>query len=150
MSSICDNATTWGEYMNTALIVMALVLLVGWLFIRRRQSKKTVKVKPRRRTPSSKTSYHAVSIKFESRACMAAKTMEGERFLSSEAPRLPLPDCDVTDCQCHFAHHQDRRVNKDRRNVFNASGHSDTTGKHERERRGIRDRRHDDDDDYIY
>ena len=139
-----------GVYMNTTLIVIALVLLVGWLFIRGRQSKKTGAVKPRRPAPTSNSSYHAVSIKFKSRACMAAKTIEGQRFLSSEAPRLPLPECDVTDCQCHFAHHKDRRVSKDRRNVFNSSGHSDTTGRHEQERRGKRDRRHDDDDDYIY
>ena len=143
----CDH---WGEYMNTPLIIMALVLLVAWLFIRRRQSKKPVAAKPRRRVSGSKKSYHAVSIKFESRACMAAKTMEGQRYLSSEAPRLPLPDCDVTECLCHFAHHKDRRVSKDRRNVFNASGHSGATGRHEQERRGLRDRRNDDDDDYIY
>ncbi len=143
----CDHL---GEYMNTTLIVMVLVLLVGWLFIRRRQSKKTVVVKPRRRAPTRKKSYHAVSIKFDSRACMAAKTMEGQRFLSSEAPRLPLPDCDVTECLCHFAHYKDRRVNKDRRNVFSASGHSSATGRHEQERRGLKDRRHDDDDDFIY
>ncbi len=137
--------------MNTPLIVMALlVLLVAWLFIRSRQSKKTVAAKPRRRVPGSKKSYHAVSIKFDSRACMAAKTMEGQRYLSSEAPRLPLPDCDVTECLCHFAHHKDRRVSKDRRNVFSASGHSGATGRHEQERRGVKDRRHDDDDDYIY
>ena len=136
--------------MNTPLIVIALVLLFGWLFIRRRPSKKNVGVKPRHRAPSGKKSYHAVSIKFESRACMAAKSLEGERFLSGEAPRLPLPKCDVSDCLCHFAHHKDRRISKDRRNVFNASGHSDSTGKHEQERRGIKDRRHDDDDDFIY
>jgi len=129
---------------------MALVLLVGWLFIRRRQSKKPSAVKPRRRAPTNKKSYHAVSIKFESRACMAAKKKEGERFLSAEAPRLPLPECDVSKCLCHFAHHKDRRVSKDRRNIFNASGHSSTTGKHEQERRGARDRRRDDKDDYIY
>jgi len=139
-----------GGYMNTPLIVMALVLLVGWLFIRRRQSSKTDAVNPTRRVPTSKKSYHAVSIKFKSRACMAAKKLEGERFLSTEAPRLPLPACDAAECLCHFAHHKDRRVSRDRRNVFNASGHSNTTGKHEQERRGARDRRHDDEDDYIY
>ena len=140
-----------GGCMNTPLIVMALlVLLVAWLFIRSRQSKKTVAAKPRRRVPGSKKSYHAVSIKFDSRACMAAKTMEGQRYLSSEAPRLPLPDCDGTECLCHFAHHKDRRNNKDRRNVFSASGHSSATGRHEQERRGLKDRRHDDDDDFIY
>ena len=140
----------WGAYMNTALIVIALLLLVGWLFMRGRQPKKTSAVKPRRPASTSKKSYHAVSIKFESRACMAAKTMEGERFLSGEAPRLPLPGCDIAECKCHFAHHKDRRVSNDRRNVFNSSGHSNATGKHEQERRGRKERRHDDDDDYIY
>jgi len=53
--------------------------------------------------------YHAVSIIPGSEACEAVKAREGERFLSREAPRLPLPDCGRTDCRCHYAHHGDRR-----------------------------------------
>ncbi len=136
--------------MTKLLIVLVLVLLVGWLFIRNRQGRAPVVTKSRRRLPTSKKNYHAVSIKFEPYACSAAKALDGTRFLADTAPRLPLPDCDVADCKCHFAHHKDRRSAKDRRSVFTSSGYSEATGKHETERRRVADRRHDDDDDFIY
>jgi hypothetical protein len=136
--------------MKMLLLVLILVLLVGWLFLRSRQENVPVARKTTRRVTSTKKNYHAVSIKFEAYACAAAKELEGQRFLSNAAPRLPLPECNVTDCKCHFAHHKDRRAGKDRRNVFTASGYSAETGKHEQERRQADDRRHDDDDDFIY
>jgi hypothetical protein len=132
------------------LLVLILVLLVGWLFLRSRQDRAPVARKTLRRVTTTKKNYHAVSIKFAAYACSAAKELDGQRFLSNVAPRLPLPECDVTDCKCHFAHHKDRRVGKDRRNVFTASGYSAETGKHEQERRHATERRHDDDDDFIY
>lgn len=136
--------------MTMLLLVLILVLLVGWLFLRSRQSRVPVAKKTTRRVTTTKKNYHAVSIKFGPYACSAAKELDGQRFLSNVAPRLPLPECDVTDCKCHFAHHKDRRAGKDRRNVFTASGYSAATGKHEQERRDATDRRHDDDDDFIY
>jgi len=136
--------------MTMLLLVLILVLLVGWLFLRSRQSRALVAKKTTRRVTTTKKNYHAVSIKFAPHACSAAKELDGQRFLSNVAPRLPLPECDVTDCKCHFAHHRDRRAGKDRRNVFTASGYSAATGKHEQERRHAKDRRHDDDDDFIY
>jgi hypothetical protein len=53
--------------------------------------------------------YHAVSIIPGSEACDAVKACVGVRFLSKEAPRLPVPGCDRSDCRCHYAHHDDRR-----------------------------------------
>ena len=54
-------------------------------------------------------SYHAVSIKPGPRCCQTAKTMSGVRFLSKQAPRLPLPQCDAASCECKYVHHEDRR-----------------------------------------
>jgi hypothetical protein len=35
----------------------------------------------------------------------------GTRFLSKEAPRLPLKGCSIgSDCRCSYQHHEDRRV----------------------------------------
>ncbi len=136
--------------MNKLLIVFVLVLLAGWLFVRNRQDRAPASKKSRRRLPTSTKNYHAVSIKFEPYACSAARELDGTRFLAEAAPRLPLPDCDSTDCKCHFAHYKDRRSAKDRRSVFTSSGYSEATGKHETERRQGMDRRHDDDDDFIY
>jgi hypothetical protein len=54
--------------------------------------------------------YHAVSIVVGPKACAVAQSCAGIRFLSREAPRLPLRDCDCADCRCRYAHHDDRRI----------------------------------------
>jgi hypothetical protein len=53
--------------------------------------------------------FHAISIKAGPRCCQAAKSMSGMRFLSKEAPRIPLPQCDAAACECRYIHHDDRR-----------------------------------------
>lgn len=59
--------------------------------------------------------YHAVSINPGGGACASAHRFAGQRFLSRQAPRLPLPKCDVAVCECRFKHHEDRRVGPRRR-----------------------------------
>jgi hypothetical protein len=59
--------------------------------------------------------YHAVSIEPGFKACEAARRQEGRRFLSTVAPMLPLKECTQATCQCRYAHHQDRRTQRDRR-----------------------------------
>jgi hypothetical protein len=54
--------------------------------------------------------YHAVSIIPGADACDEVKACVGVRFLSKEAPRLPVPGCGRADCRCHYAHHDDRRA----------------------------------------
>ena len=55
--------------------------------------------------------WHAVSVKPGAVACKAAESGKTRRWLSREAPMLPLPDCTRTDtCQCTYQHHDDRRV----------------------------------------
>ena len=129
------------------MALLLVLLLLIWLFIRRRNTESTDKPKPSQQVSSQNTAYHAVSIKFSSNACQAAKDMEGRRFLSSAAPRLPLPECQVLDCSCRFVHHKDRRAGKDRRSPFAASGYGGGTGKYEKESRQGKDRRHSDDED---
>lgn len=134
--------------MQLTLLGGAVVLLVLWLFVRRRsQSQKAPE--PAKLKASGDTTYHAVSIRFDAKACDAAKEMSGRRFLSNAAPRLPLPDCNALECRCRFAHHKDRRAGKDRRSPFAAAGYSGGTGSYEQERRESRDRRKDADlDDF--
>jgi hypothetical protein len=36
--------------------------------------------------------------------------LQGTRFLSREAPALPLKNCVNDECTCHYAHHDDRRI----------------------------------------
>ncbi len=54
--------------------------------------------------------FHAVAIRCTKNACQAAQDSHGERYLSAEAPLLPLGQCDRPDrCQCRYQHHKDRR-----------------------------------------
>jgi hypothetical protein len=61
------------------------------------------------------TKYHAVSIIPGEDACPAAYRFTGHRFLSRQAPPLPLPTCDAFQCTCKFKHHKDRRAGPRRR-----------------------------------
>jgi hypothetical protein len=55
--------------------------------------------------------WHAVSVKPGDGACNAAISGKNRRWLSREAPLLPLPGCTRPDtCQCTYNHHDDRRM----------------------------------------
>jgi len=54
--------------------------------------------------------FHAVEIRCAKNACQAAQDSHGQRYVSAEAPPLPLDQCDQPDlCQCRYQHHADRR-----------------------------------------
>lgn len=135
--------------MQLTWLGILVVLLVIWLFVRRR-NRMPPSQESERIEDTGSTAYHAVSIKFDANACEAAKALSGRRFLSSAAPRLPLPECNVLECRCRFAHHKDRRSGKDRRSPFAAAGYGGGTGSYEQERRESVGRRRDDagQDDY--
>ena len=136
--------------MNLQTMALVLVLLLFiWLYVRRRQATSIDKSQSASQTSSKNSAYHAVSIKFTDNACKAAREMEGRRFLSSAAPRIPLPDCDVLDCSCRFTHHQDRRARQDRRSPFGPGGIGGSTGKYSQEQRQGKDRRTSDDEDLF-
>jgi hypothetical protein len=94
------------------------------------------KAPPRRATPAS-TQYHAVSVLPGANACAAAHRFSGQRFLSRQAPRLPLPSCDANTCTCRFRHHKDRRAGP-RRNSDVGMVTSPYPGKERRQARGRR------------
>ena len=143
--------------MNTTTSLIALViLLLAWMWVKRGQSSDGPKKGPGKRPqpaakeavrkPVPSSEFHAVAIKFTSNACEAAKAIRGKRFLSNEAPRLPLPECDVSQCDCRFMHYKDRRAKDDRRNPFRGSiGVS--SGEYETEKREAKDRRAESPDD---
>jgi hypothetical protein len=86
--------------------------------------------------------YHAVSIStpgLDNNPCRAAMACAGKRYLSSDAPRLPLPACDARTCKCRYEHHEDRR-NAARRASDVVGQHSLRTwnGKEQRGRSGRR------------
>ena len=111
----------------TMILILGLLVAVWWLLRKRREdSPQTSRDQIRPKTKN--TQFHAVSIKYEGRACDAAKNMSGRRFLATAAPSLPLPECDILECTCRFSHHEDRRAQKDRRSPFGAGGKAGTTG----------------------
>jgi hypothetical protein len=84
--------------------------------------------------------WHAVSILPKGACCEAALALRNARFLSAEAPRLPLAQCSTpTSCGCAYKHHPDRRGSPRRKD--DAAGLRRT--KVEQERRGQGDRRKD-------
>lgn len=134
--------------MDVTISILAIIILAGlFVFVRNRENKP----KDRRRgavDPRASSKFHAVSIKFLGGACEAVKKLEGKRFLSSAAPTLPLPDCDVDACKCRFIHHQDRRAGEDRRSGYRGKLPGGTDGVAvERRKRG--DRRDDSPDEYF-
>jgi hypothetical protein len=89
------------------------------------------------RPATSPNAYHAVSVLPGTDACSAAYRFSGQRFLSRQAPRLPLPSCDAKACTCRFKHHKDRRAGPRR----NSDVGMVTAAFSGRERRGSRGRR---------
>jgi hypothetical protein len=134
------------------IFVAALVaLLIFWFFLRKRdgpaKSKQPAAATPDRRASRSGGQYHAVTIRLGRQNCSAVRELSGERFLAADAPRLPLPECDIAaHCECSFVHHKDRRSGKDRRSPFRSGGISAATGEYEKERRAGGERRRDEDD----
>lgn len=55
--------------------------------------------------------WHAVAVKPGAGACPAVVSGRNQRWLSREAPRLPLPSCTRPEgCNCTYEHHADRRA----------------------------------------
>ena len=61
--------------------------------------------------------WHSVSIDVPQNVphCEAVTALQGRRFLSSDAPKLPLGTCDVSSCECRYVHYKDRRRRRGRR-----------------------------------
>ncbi|MEM1435945.1 MAG: hypothetical protein AAGG11_17940 [Pseudomonadota bacterium] len=54
--------------------------------------------------------YHAVSVRVSATACSTVREFGDTRFLSREAPLLPVPGCSCPDsCRCRYRHWEDRR-----------------------------------------
>lgn len=92
--------------------------LSSWLHRRKvaTEFRQTVNYVPAHRVVNP---FHAVGVKLGQTCCQAALEIKGRRFLSAEAPKLPLKTCDAA-CGCVYVHYEDRRSGADRR--LRASG----------------------------
>jgi hypothetical protein len=127
--------------LKEVLLILALILAAAWLVVKNRRSKAEMKEAASAKSLHSTSAFHAVSLKYSSRSCDAAKAMTGHRYLATAAPKLPLPECDASDCHCGFIHHADRRSGEDRRSPFDSGIYAGATGTFRAERRGRKDRR---------
>jgi hypothetical protein len=93
------------------LLLMAVVsVIVFWLRLHR------AKVKPFSRITAvcDSSKYHCIAITHGKNPCEAVKRLEGQRFLSTEAPTLQLHGCTADSCQCCYIHYDDRREEEQR------------------------------------
>ncbi|MGL5358877.1 MAG: hypothetical protein ACRDBI_04040 [Shewanella sp.] len=112
--------------LTTLLLILAsLSLLVLALLMRRQKDRKHLKKHPNlsRHSPKQRSEheqpFHSVSIVNQGRPCEHAAGLQGKRFLSRQAPSIPLAQCSVSKCQCRYQHHHDRRqAGSDRRVAF--------------------------------
>jgi len=109
-------------------VAIVAIALLAYLYVRR--SRQRVETPRKLKLPPIKlsrknTRYHAVMIVCADQACEAARSRAGIKYLSGEAPALPLADCclngginTVVTCMCRYEHYEDRREDDDRRSLF--------------------------------
>jgi hypothetical protein len=100
--------------------------LVG-LYLYIHHGHKTHKTSEQRNQKKSKSSnisksaknnaFHCVETHHHAQCCEAVKELHGKRFLSAEAPALPITGCDQPHCHCDYIHHDDRRTDVRRDNI---------------------------------
>jgi len=115
--------------MNQALWIsmgIAAGVGIGWLvqllLLRPRRSMIPA---PRRLPPATTPrpkAFHGVSLNPGPDPCDAVQSVLGRRYLSNDAPTLPLPGCDRQRCGCTYGHYRDRRDTDDRRSGWGTYG----------------------------
>lgn len=97
-----------------ALVVAVAIVAIGWRIYAARQRQQRAAAAALRR---SRNSYHCVEVRKGEDACTAVEALGHVRFLSDQAPRLPVTGCTVQRCACGFIHYDDRRE-EDRRHPY--------------------------------
>lgn len=96
-------------WMLSALLPVALLI---WFFSQKKPKTKEQSTTHKAPSPAQ---WHAVSVNSCRNACKAVQDVQDKRFLSREAPLLPLINCTNAQCTCSFIHFSDRRAGKKRR-----------------------------------
>ena len=94
--------------------------------------------RPGAERPARVRHWHAVEIQCDRDACAAARAAKGSRYLATEAPLLPLADCNRRrNCSCRYRHFDDRRIGP-RRSAEGAPPAPPQTGRADRRCKGGR------------
>jgi hypothetical protein len=105
--------------MQIAILIAAAILcilIVHRLWFMARGTPQINHARERRTGFGASDPFHAVSIVPAEAGCPAAESIKAQRFLSENAPGLPLADCSAVTCRCKYLHYADRRSGaRDRR-----------------------------------
>ncbi|MGR6500943.1 hypothetical protein [Shewanella sp. Koi 1] len=109
--------------LGVLLLLVIAVALLALLTLKRGPKKRkhfvklmeTAKNKNQRHAEQDRR-FHCVSIENDGSCCDQVDELKGKRFLSKEAPELPMEECTIANCQCRYQHYDDRRqTGNDRR-----------------------------------
>jgi hypothetical protein len=104
------------------LIFVLLLLAILGLFFYQHRKNRTQQRHHKPKHHHAQHPYHSVSVETLPDCCIAARKLAKKRYLSDEAPMLPLENCQASDCQCRYLHFDDRRDEEaGRRNDFGLS-----------------------------
>ena len=129
------------------IIVLVSFLLVGGLFLvsnlfdfpGQRKSDTEGRTDAEAKTDSDEdTRWRSVKVAPGAAHCEYASILSGKVFLLSEAPPLPLVNCNEANCNCRYIHLDDRRSGIDRRDRLDAPAHQPSPAQTDRRRRGGR------------
>lgn len=96
--------------MEVALGILLMVIAAAYFLFFRRPKKEQPK------PTVTRNPYAAVRVKPHEHACNAAFDISHRSFLVSDAPILPLQDCNKSEsCRCGYRHYDDRRQGISRR-----------------------------------
>ena len=125
--------------MFESILLIGIAGCLAWLLLR------LLPGRSKTRSGTSRASkahpYHAVSIHTGATACLQAKALKRRRFLSGEAPQLPLAECSGQKCHCVYQHHPDRRGGNGDRRAIGSTARGILAGHGDGERRLTRGRR---------
>jgi hypothetical protein len=119
---------------NEMVKVLVLVLFVAAVTLWWRHATRPRHLAAPAAKRGARSSYHCVEVRTGTPACEAAQHLGNARFLSGEAPGLPVPGCSEQHCTCSYVHHDDRR-DDDRRNPYGQWANLPLTIKRERRSR---------------
>lgn len=105
--------------MKELLLILIVVCVVFAIARRKKSGKKSRKV-PTSDKAKAPSLFAAVSIKPGKFPCDAAARILHKRYLTADAPPLPLADCDHARCDCLYVHHDDRREDENDRRLPNS------------------------------
>lgn len=114
-------------------IILVLIVTAVLVWLRRSAATPVVRERSQAGRPHG-ARFHCVEVSAGLPSCTAVRGLGNVRFLSGEAPTIPVPGCDAQQCNCRYVHHGDRRAD-DRRNPYGQWSNLPTGLTRERRRR---------------